>query len=432
MKYKKENGEKSTVKFTVSLSSEEWEAAIEKAYQKTKNRYSMPGFRKGKVPRKMLEKTYGAGLFFEDAINEAIPGYYSEILDKEKDIVVLDRPEIDVKSIDEKGVKLILTAPVKPEVKIGAYKGIKIEKVEYNVSDDELKERIERELNMIKERNSRIEEAEGRAAEDGDIANIDYSGSVDGVKFDGGTAAGYDLILGSKTFIPGFEEQVVGMKCGEEKDITVKFPEEYHAKELAGKDAVFAVKLNTLKKKILPEITDELIKDGSEYSDLESLKAGVGEKLKEEKIKSAKIEEENKIIKAITDATEVVIPDVLIEKQIDNMVQDTEYRLMYQGLRLNDYLKYSGTTMEAFRDSFKAQAEESVKSQLVVDYILDAEKIKAEEGEIEAKLKEGAEKAGKELEEYKKGVSDYQKEYIEREIIVSKLFDFLRANNEIA
>ena len=167
---------------------------------------------------------------------------------------------------------------------------------------------------------------------------------------------------------------------------------------------------------------------------MESLKAGVGEKLKEEKIKSAKIEEENKIIKAITDATEVVIPDVLIEKQIDNMVQDTEYRLMYQGLRLNDYLKYSGTTMEAFRDSFKAQAEESVKSQLVVDYILDAEKIKAEEGEnnIEAKLKEGAEKAGKELEEYKKGVSDYQKEYIEREIIVSKLFDFLRANNEIA
>ncbi len=432
MKYKKENAPKSTVKFTLTLTADEWDQAIEKAYEKTKDKYSMPGFRKGKVPRKVLERAYGEGVFFEDAINEAIPEYYSKILDKEKDLTVLDRPDVEILSIDDKGLKLALIAPVKPEVEIGPYKGIKIEKVEYNVSDDELKARIEREKNMICERNSRMEDVTDRAAEDKDIANIDYSGSVDGVKFDGGTASGYDLVLGSGTFIPGFEEQVISMKVGDEKDIKVTFPTEYHAKDLAGKEAVFKVKLNSLKRKVLPELSDDLVKDGSEYQSIEELEKGSAEKLSEEKKKAAKIEEENKLIKAITDATKVDIPDVLIERQIDTMVQDAEYRLMYQGLRLEDYLKMSDSTMEKFRESFKEQAEQSVKSQLVVDYILNAEKIEATKEELEAKLAEAASKAGKDLEEFKKTVSDYQKEYIEREIIVSKLFDFLRANNEIA
>ncbi|MBQ1942440.1 MAG: trigger factor, partial [Clostridia bacterium] len=282
------------------------------------------------------------------------------------------------------------------------------------------------------ERNSSYEEITDRAAKEGDTANIDYSGSVDGVKFEGGTSAGYDLVLGSHSFIPGFEEGVVGMTVGEEKDIEVTFPEEYHAKDLAGKKAVFAVKVNALKLKVLPELTDDLVKDGSEYQTVQELEEGIKANLKSSKERQAKMEDENKIIEKITEATEVEVPEILIEKQIDNMVQDMEYRMMYQGLKLDDYLKYAGTTREELRKNYRAGAERQVKSQLVVDAIIDKEGFKATQEEIDAKLTETAEKSGKTLEDFKKTVSEYQLEYVEREIIIEKLFDFLRTNNEIA
>ena len=432
MKYTKKAGAKSTVKFTMKLDPAEWEAAVEKAYQKNKGKYSLPGFRKGKVPRKVLEQTYGAGVFFEEAVNVALPEHYGKILDKETELVVLGSPDVSLKDMNDKGVTFEIVAPVKPEVKLGAYTGMKIEKVAYNVTAEEEKAAVEREENAIKERNATYEDVTDRAAEEGDTANIDYSGSVDGKKFEGGTSKGYDLTLGSHSFIPGFEEGVVGMKAGEEKDIQVKFPEEYHAKELAGKDAVFAVKVNALKKKVVPELTDELVKDGSEYATVKELEEGVVKKLKENKEKNAKIEEENKIIDQVTAATEVEIPDILVERQIDNMVRDMEYRMMYSGIKLEDYLKYSGTTMEDLRNNYRENAEKQVKSQLVVDAILEKEGIKATEEDVDAKLAELAKDAGKSPEEFKKTVSDYQKEYVEREIVIGKLFDFLRKNNEIA
>ena len=309
---------------------------------------------------------------------------------------------------------------------------MKIEKEAYNVTAEEEKEAVEREKNAICERNSTYEEVTDRPAKEGDTANIDYSGSVDGVKFEGGTSAGYDLVLGSHSFIPGFEEGVVGMNVGESKDITVKFPEEYHAKELAGKDAVFAVTVNALKVKVVPALTDDLVKDGSEYQTVAELEEGVKKSLTETKERNAKMQEENKMIDKITDATTVEIPEILVERQIDNMVRDMEYRMMYSGIKMEDYLKYAGTTMEDLRKNYRENAEKQVKSQLVVDAILEKEALKATEEEMDAKFAETAEKQGKSLEDYKKSLSDYQKEYVEREIVITKLFDFLRANNDIS
>ncbi|MBP5686159.1 MAG: trigger factor [Clostridia bacterium] len=248
MKYTFEKAEKSTVKLKLELSAKEWEAAINSAYERTKGRYSLPGFRKGKVPKHLLEATYGAGIFYEEAINGAFPKYYGEVLDKEPTIEPVANPDVDIDKIDEKGLKLSVIIPVKPEVKLGEYKGIKFKKKEYNVTDKDVADDIER----LRERNSRMVDVKDRAVENGDSVVIDYSGSVDGVKFDGGTAEKQNLTIGSNTFIPGFEEQIVGMNIGGEKDINVKFPDDYHAENLKGKDAVFAIKLHEIKKKELP------------------------------------------------------------------------------------------------------------------------------------------------------------------------------------
>ena len=259
MNYKVEKGEKSTVKIYITLDKTEWEAANTEAYNKTKGKYSLQGFRKGHVPKSILEKTYGPGIFFEDAINEAFPKYYFDI---------------DVEKIDENGITMIAIVPVKPEVKIGAYTGIKIEKVEYNVTDED----VENELKKLQERNSRLVDVTDRPAQNGDTTVIDYSGSVDGVKFPGGTAEKQNLVLGSGSFIPGFEDQIVGMNIGEEKDINVKFPDDYHATELKGKDAVFAVKLHEIKVKELPTVDDEFIKDAVGAESVESYKTETRER----------------------------------------------------------------------------------------------------------------------------------------------------------
>ena len=269
MKYKFEKAEKNSVKIHITLDAKEWQQARENAYNKTKGQYSMQGFRKGKVPMKVLENAYGVGIFFEDAINDSFPKYYGEVLDKEPSIEVIARPNLEIEKITEKGITLLVTVPVKPEVKLGAYKGIKFDKVEYNVEDKDIEEEIKR----LRERNSRLIDVTDRACENGDNVIIDYSGSVDGVKFDGGTAEKQPLTLGSGQFIPGFEDQVVGMAIGEERDILVKFPEEYHAENLKGKDAVFHVKLHEIKKTELPEVNDEFIKEAAGAESLEAYKA---------------------------------------------------------------------------------------------------------------------------------------------------------------
>ena len=427
MKYTFEKAEKSTVKVTIKLDAKEWQAAIDGAYEKTKGRYSMPGFRKGKVPKKVLESAYGEGVFYEEAINQAFPKYYSEVLDKETSIFAVAAPELDIKDISAKSITMIAIVPVKPEVVFGAYKGIKFKKNEYNVKDEDVEEEIKR----LQERNSRMVEVTDREVKDGDTVIIDYSGSVDGVKFDGGTAEKQTLVIGSKTFIPGFEEQVIGMKIGEDRDINVKFPDEYHAENLKGKDAVFAIKLHEIKVKELPEVNDDFIKEAVGAESVDAYKAETKERLAKQNADRAERELEDEMVKKITETSDVEIPDALIENQIDRMVQEMEYRLSYQGLKLEDYLKYMGKSMEEFRKGYTEQATELVKSQLVIEGIIEREEIVATDEDVEARVEEMAKAQNKPAPDVKKNMQARQLDYIKNEIVIKKFFEFLKSSNEI-
>lgn len=427
MKYTFEKTEKSTVKITINLEEKEWNEAIDAAYERVKGKYSMPGFRKGKVPKKVLESAYGAGVFYEEAINIAFPKYYEEVLDKEPSIEAVARPDIDIKDISEKGISMIAEVAVKPEVKLGEYKGITFKKVEYNVKEADVKD----ELKRLQERNSRTVDVTDRAVESGDTVTIDYSGSVDGVKFEGGTAEKQPLTIGSNTFIPGFEDQIIGMKIGEERDITVKFPEDYHAENLKGKDSVFHIVLHEIKAKELPELTDEFIKDAVGAESLDAYKKEIKERLKKQNKDRAEREIEDEIVKKVTANAEVVIPEALIDNQIDQMVNEMSYRLSYQGLKLEDYLKYIGKTMEEYRKGYYDQAKDLVKSQLVIGKIIEEEKIDATEDDVTAKIEEMAKAQGKKAPDLKKDMAARQLDYVKNEIIVKKLFDFLKSANEI-
>lgn len=427
MKYTFEKAEKSTVKITIELNKEEWKSAIDMAYEKTKGRYSVPGFRKGKVPKNFLISAYGEGIFYDDAINSAFPKYYEEVLEKEPSIDVVASPEVEIKDINADGIVLGVTVAVKPEVKLGAYKGITYKKNVYNVKDED----VEEELKRLQERNARLIDVTDRAVANGDTVVIDYSGSVDGVKFNGGTAEKQNLVIGSNTFIPGFEEQIIGMNIGEDKDINVKFPEEYHAEDLKGKDAVFAIKLHEIKAKELPELNDEFIKDAVGAESVDAYKAETKARLEKQGADRAERELEDEIIKNVTNTSEVEIPDALIENQKDRMVQEMEYRLSYQGLKLEDYLKFMGKTVEEFRDEYTEQATEYVKSQLVIEQIIADEKIDATEEDIEAKVADMAKAQGKEVPDVKSKMNARQMDYIKNDIIIKKLFDLLKSANTI-
>ena len=427
MKYTFEKAKKSTVKITIDLTAKEWQTAIDEAYEKTKGRYSVPGFRKGKVPKKVLESAYGVGVFYEEAINQAFPKYYSEVLDKETSIEPVAAPEIDIKKISDKGITMLAIVAVKPEVVIGTYKGINFKKNVYNVKDEDVEEDVKR----LQERNARMVEVTDRAVANGDSVVIDYSGSVDGVKFDGGTAEKQTLVIGSGMFIPGFEEQLIGMNIGEEKDINVKFPEEYHAENLKGKDAVFAIKLHEIKVKELPEVNDEWIKEAIGAESVEAYKKETKERMEKSNADRAERELEDEIVKKVTETSDVEIPDAMIENQIDRMVQEMEYRLSYQGLKLDDYLKYMNKTMDDFRKDYKEQATELVKSQLVIEAIIEKEEIKATDEDVEARVEEMAKAQGKPVPDVKKNMQARQLDYIKNEIVIKKFFEFLKNSNTI-
>lgn len=427
MKYTFEKGKKSTVKIEITLTEKEWNESINQAYEKNKGKYSLPGFRKGKVPKHLLESTYGKGVFYEEAINYAFPKYYSEVLDKETSIEPVAAPDIDVKKISEKGITLVADVAVKPEVKLGAYKGISFKKNEYNVTDKD----IEEDLKSLQERNARMIDVTDRECKEGDTVTIDFSGSVDGKKFEGGTAEKQPLTIGEHKFIPGFEEQVAGMKIGEERDIAVKFPEDYFSEDLKGKDAVFAIKLHEIKTKELPEINDEFIKDAVGSESVEAYKGEVKEKLAKQNSDKAERELEDAIIKQVTDTSEVEIPDAMIEGQIDRMVQEMSYRLSYQGLKMEDYLKYTNQTMEDYRKGYTESATANVKTQLVIGAIIDAEKIEATDEDVEAKVAEMAKSQGREVPDVKKNLGARQLDYVKNEIVIKKFFDLLKSANEI-
>ena len=427
MNYNIEKAEKSTVKIHIELDATEWNDTVNKAYEKNKGKYSMPGWRKGHVPKKVLENAYGVGIFYDDAINGAFSSSYYDILQKEKDLEVVADPDVAIDDLNENGVKMTATVAVKPEVKIASYTGIKVKKVEYNVTDED----VENAIKSLQERNAREVPVEGRSAKDGDITNIDYSGAVDGVKFDGGTANGQTLVLGSHSFIPGFEEGVVGMNIGETKDIDVTFPDDYHAEELKGKKAVFTVTLNSITERQLPEVNDEFIKDATGTDTLEEYKKQIIEKKTAENEKKAKRENENNLLKEIVKGAVMDIPDALVERQLDSIIQDMGYRMMYQGLKMEDYLKYTNQTAESYRESFREQAIDSLRSQLVIDKIIKEQNITATEDEMKAKYLDMCEKQGYKTPDFDKVKDSKQIGYIENEIIIDKLFDYLTANNEI-
>lgn len=429
MNYTQAVGEKSTVKLTITFTEDEWQNAIMQAYTRTRGKYSVPGFRKGKAPKPVLENYYGKSVFFDEAFNVLYREHYFAILEKEKDsFTAVGEPELSVDSLEEgKGLVLSAVVPVKPDVEIEAYTGLKIKKYAYNVSDGD----VEAEVKKLLERNATDVEASGRPCKNGDKVNIDFSGSVDGEKFAGGTAEEYDLVLGSGSFIPGFEEQVVGMEIGGTRDITVKFPDDYQADNLRGKEAVFAIKLNKITEKQLPELTDEYVKKHAGAESVEAYKTSVREKLLKSAESRSRDETENSIIEEICKHAKAEIPEAMIESEIDRLVQDFSYRLMYQGLKLEDYIKYMGQTMEQFRAQYKPQAAPRVLSQLVIDKIIRTEGFTAEDAEVEAKIAEQAASVEKTAEEYKKSMDPRQYEYIKSDIIITKLFDFLAANNEL-
>ena len=410
------------VKLEITVEAEKFDGAIKTVFNKNAKYFNIPGFRKGKAPYQIVEKTYGAQIFYEDAFNEVAGLAYEEAL-KENKIEAVSKPEIDLVQI-EKGKDLIFTAVVstKPEVTLGKYKGIEIKKVEYNVSDED----VEYELGHMAEKNARLVSVEDRPVESGDITVIDFEGFVDGKAFDGGKAENHELTIGSNTFIPGFEDQIIGMKLEEEKEINVKFPEEYFSANLAGKDAMFKVKLHEIKKKEMPEINDELAKDISEFDTIDELKKSIREKQEEQNKQRAKYETEDEVIKAVCDKSKVDIPNGMIELEIDRMAQDIETRLSYQGMKLEQYLSMMNKTMEDFRKENREQAENAVKSRLVLEAVEKDAKIEVTEEEISSKIKEMAENYGRKEEEVKDNPELVK--YVGDSLKTEKTIDFLVEN----
>ncbi len=420
---KSEKLEKSMHELQFSVDAEPFKAAIEKAYKREGKKYNVPGFRKGHAPRAVIEKMYGADIFHYDAINDLFPEAYEAAV-VESGIQPVGRPEADVVSESlEDGVVLKVTVAVKPEIKVGNYTGLKATKKVNTVDDAD----VEAELVRMQNRNGRIITREGKA-ENGDTVDMDFEGFVDGVAFEGGKAEHYSLVLGSGSFIPGFEDQLIGHEAGEEFDVNVTFPEEYQAKELAGKPAVFKIKLHEVKTKELPALDDEFAKDVSEYDTLDELKASIRKGMEEQNEKQAALAVENDLVDQVIATIEGDIPEAMYEARMDEAVRDFEYRLAQQGLKLDMYLQYMGQTMESFRASFREQAEKQVKIRLALEAVAAAEQIVASDEELEAELQRVADNYKMELAKVKELVNADE---VKKDLAVNKAIDFIRDHAEI-
>ncbi len=422
-------GEKKDGKLVVDfkLDSKEWEAEVEKAYQKNKGKYKLDGFRQGKIPRKVLEKTYGEYVFYEDALNAACENYFFDMLEKEKDIKAVDYPDISIKAVSKDGVEFVTTITLMPEVELGSYEGLEIAKTKVSVSEKEVDEKIK----ALQEKQARFVDVADREAKMGDLVNIDFSGSVDGVKFEGGTAKDFEIELGSHTFIEGFEDQIAGMKIDEQKDINVTFPKEYHAANLAGKPAVFETKLLAIREKQMPEIDDKFASDVSEFENLADLKKDTKAKIKAEKEAAAERELENKLVDAVVANAKCDVPECMVNNQINRAIEDMKRTLSAQGMSYDMYLAYTGMTDEQLRNDRKADTEKQIKSSLVLAEIVKKENIEATDADFEAKVAELAEKMKKSEKELKKTMTDSQKEVIENNIISEKVIKLLKEKNNI-
>ncbi|MBE7049835.1 MAG: trigger factor [Ruminococcaceae bacterium] len=423
---KNEQIEKNTVKLTIEVDKETFEKAIDKAYKKNVKQIALPGFRKGKAPRKIIEKYYGVGVFYEDAVNFICPDAY-EFAVKESGIDPVDRPEIDIESIGE-DAPLVITATVtvKPEVKLGEYKGIECEKVVYETKEEDIDAQIKQDA----EKNVRLVNIEDRDVEKGDITTIDFEGFVDGVAFEGGKGTNHTLEIGSGQFIPGFEDQLIGAKLNVETEVNVTFPEEYHAEDLKGKPAVFKVTVKEIKVKEYPELDDDFAKDVSEFETFAEYKNSIKEKLDKSNEARTKGEYENKLVEIVTEASEVEIPQCMIDNRIEDMIKDFGYRLSSQGLNMEQYMQITGTTVDTFKEQFKDQAETQVKSNLVLEAIAKAEKVEVTDADVEEELKTMAEMYGMELDKVKTLIGDNEKESMKEDLKIRKAVAFIADNSK--
>ncbi|MDY6329403.1 MAG: trigger factor [Lachnospiraceae bacterium] len=416
--------EKNMAKLTIEVSAEEVEKAIEKAYQKQKSRISVPGFRKGKVPRKMVEKMYGVGVFYEDAVNDMIPTAYEAAV-KESELEIVSQPKIDVVQI-EAGKEFIFTAEVavKPEVELGEYKGVEVPKSDVSVSDEEIMAEIDRE----REQNSRIITVDDRAVEDGDMTVIDFEGFVDGVAFEGGKGTDYPLTIGSHSFIDTFEEQLIGKNIGEEVDVNVTFPEEYHAEELKGKPALFKVTVKEIKKKELPELDNDFVEDVSEFSTVDEYKASIKTKIEEKKVDEAKSAKEEAAIEKIIEGAKMEIPDAMVDSQVRQMAEDFARRISAQGLTIDQYFQYTGLTSDKLLEQMRPQALKRIQSRLVLEAVADKENFEVTDEDVNNEINDMASAYQMEADKLKDLLTDADKENMKKDIQVKKAVEFVTEN----
>ncbi|HUM83389.1 MAG TPA: trigger factor [Lachnospiraceae bacterium] len=416
--------EHNMVKLTVEVSAEDFDKAIEKAYQKNKNRISVPGFRKGHAPLQMIERMYGVGIFYEDAANLCIQETYPKESDDTK-LEFVSRPEFDVSQM-EKGKPFIYTAvsAVRPEVMLGEYKGLEVEKAPITVTDTEIDEEVKKE----QEKNSRMIDVDDRPVEKGDTVTLDYAGTVDGVAFDGGTAKDQNLVIGSETFIPGFEDQLVGAALEEEKDVNVTFPEDYQAKDLAGKAAVFKCTVHKIQKKELPELDDDFAKDVSEFDTLDEYKEDVRKNLTEKKEKEAKTARENAAVDKLIEKSEMDIPKPMIDSQVSQMYEDFANRLKSQGIPIDMYLQYQGSDENKLKEQMRPQAEKRIKTRLVLEEVAKKENIEISEEKLDEEIKKMAEQYKMEPDKLKELLGDYEKEQMKKDMAVQEAVTLLTDN----
>ena len=422
----KKEGNKVTLKITVD--NNKFEEAVNKAYNKTKGKYNIPGFRKGKAPKVVIETQYGKGVFYNDAIDMLFPEVYPEAI-KELNIDPIDRPDLDIEEISkDNGLVMVVNVEVKPEFELGAYKGIEISKVDNTISEED----VEARLNEMVNRNARLTSVEDKALENGDTAVIDFEGFKNGVAFEGGKGENYNLVIGSNTFIPGFEDQLVGKKAGEEVEVNVTFPEAYHAENLAGKPVVFNVKVNDVKVKEVPALDDEFAKDTTEFETLAELRADVKAKLEEQAKNAADAEMRNALVEKVSANTEVEVPEAMVQHQIDNMLMELNYQLQYQGLNLEQLLQMTGRGLDELREERRADAERLVKSSLVLEAIAEKENVEANDADVDDELEKMAAMYNMEVEKIKSSLRETDIEDIKGQIKIRKTLDLLVENATIA
>ncbi|MBQ4517809.1 MAG: trigger factor [Clostridia bacterium] len=416
--------EKNTVEFTMTVSAAAFGEALDKSFKKNIKNITLPGFRKGKAPRKLIEKTYGEAVFYDDAIDFVFPAEYEAAI-KELELSPVDVPKLDVKEIGSgKDLVMAISVTVKPEFELGEYKGIKVDEIVHTVEDAD----VDREIAQMQERNARLVTIEDRAVKEGDIANINFEGFVDDVAFPGGKGDNYDLTIGSGQFIPGFEEQIVGKAIGEEFDVNVTFPEEYHAEDLKGKQAVFKVKVNGIQYKEMPALDDEFAKDVSEFDTLDALKADIRAKLEEQAAKTTQQEKENAVVDKMVDSTEIDVPDCMIDTRIENIIRENNMRMAQQGLSFEQYLSYMGSNLEQFKVMMRPNAEKQVKANLILEAIVKKEAFEITDEMLDEKLKEMAEMYHMEADKLKANIGENEAENLKEDMKMEKAVALLVEN----